>query len=155
MSQPSNDAVRNQVIQLSLDDIMSLRVAVLRQGTPVTTCDYPEDLYDDVVHLGIKREGVVVATSTWFSKQCPQTPGESAIQLKGMAVDTRLQGEGLGALLIRAGVELAIERGAQVVWARARDSAMGFYEQCSFTSVGEQFIDGPTAMPHHIVIRRL
>ena len=134
---------------------MQLRVAVLRQGTPATDCNYPEDNYPDVVHFGIIHEGVAVATSSWFMKECPEKLGVTAMQLKGMAVAENLQGAGLGALLIDAGLALAKERGATIAWARARDSAMGFYERLGFTSTGEGFIDGPTAMPHHIVVRSL
>jgi GNAT superfamily N-acetyltransferase len=134
---------------------MQLRVEVLRKGTPATDCNYPEDLYPDIVHFGIIHEGVAVATSSWFMKECPEKPGVTAIQLKGMAVTDELQGEGLGALLIDAGMALAKERGATIAWARARDSAMGFYERLGFVSTGDGFIDGPTAMPHHIVVRSL
>ncbi|MEY3267057.1 MAG: hypothetical protein RJA15_1503 [Actinomycetota bacterium] len=67
----------------------------------------------------------------------------------------RLHGEGLGEQLIAAGIALAADRGATLVWARARDSALGFYIKCSFASVGDGFIDEPTGLPHHIVIRRL
>jgi GNAT superfamily N-acetyltransferase len=134
---------------------MQLRVAVLRKGTPATDCNYPEDIYPDVVHFGIIHEGTAIATSSWFMKECPEKPGVTAMQLKGMAVAENLQGAGLGALLIDAGVALAKERGATIAWARARDSAMGFYERLGFTSTGEGFIDGPTAMPHHIVVRSL
>ncbi|NBY06358.1 MAG: N-acetyltransferase, partial [Betaproteobacteria bacterium] len=84
-----------------------------------------------------------------------EKPGDAAMQLKGMAVADELQGEGLGALLIDAGIALTIERGATIAWARARDSAMGFYERLGFVSAGDGFIDGPTAMPHHIVVRTL
>ncbi len=77
------------------------------------------------------------------------------MQLKGMAVDDTLQTSGLGRQLIDAGVALAQERNAALVWARARDSAIGFYEKCGFTVVGDGFIDGPTDMPHHIVVRSL
>jgi len=134
---------------------MQLRVAVLRKGTPATDCNYPEDTYPDVVHFGIIHEGTAIATSSWFMKECPEKPGVTAMQLKGMAVAENLQGAGIGALLIDAGVALAKERGATIAWARARDSAMGFYERLGFTSTGEGFIDGPTAMPHHIVVRSL
>jgi predicted N-acetyltransferase YhbS len=72
-----------------------------------------------------------------------------------MAVADHLQGEGLGALLIDAGIELAMRRGATITWARARDSALGFYERLGFVSTGDGFIDGPTAMPHHFVVRAL
>ena len=143
------------VTSVGLTDIMQLRVAVLRKGTPATDCNYPEDTYPDVVHFGIIHEGTAIATSSWFMKECPEKPGVTAMQLKGMAVAENLQGAGIGALLIDAGVALAKERGATIAWARARDSAMGFYERLGFTSTGEGFIDGPTAMPHHIVVRSL
>ena len=134
---------------------MQLRVAVLRKGTPVTDCNYPEDSYPDVVHFAIFHEGTAIATSSWFMKECPEKLGVTAMQLKGMAVAEDLQGAGLGALLIDAGIALAMERGATIVWARARDNAIGFYERLGFVSTGLGFIDGPTAMPHHIVVRTL
>jgi len=143
------------VISVELTDIMQLRVAVLRKGTPVTDCNYPEDSYPDIVHFGIIRDGIAIATSSWFMKECPEKLGITAMQLKGMAVADELQGAGLGALLIDAGMALANERGATIAWARARDSAMGFYERLGFVSTGEGFVDGPTAMPHHIVVRTL
>ena len=143
------------VTSVGLTDIMQLRVAVLRKGTPATDCNYPEDAYPDVVHFGIIRDGITIATSSWFMKECPEKPSVAAMQLKGMAVAAELQGAGLGALLIDAGMALAKERGATIAWARARDSAMGFYERFGFTSTGEGFVDGLTAMPHHIVVRTL
>ena len=143
------------VQQLTIDDIMSLRVRVLRQGTPATDAHYPEDEYPDVVHFGIVQSGDVIATSTWFIKECPEAQGLTAMQLKGMAVDTSLQSGGYGAQLIQAGVALAAERNAKIVWARARDSALGFYEKCGFRTVGDGFIDESTDMPHHIVVREL
>jgi GNAT superfamily N-acetyltransferase len=76
------------------------------------------------------------------------------VQLKGMAVDDALQGSGLGALLVERGMEHARGLGATLVWARARDSALYFYERRGFAVEGDGFIDEPTAMPHHIVTRR-
>ena len=143
------------VTSVALTDVMQLRVAVLREGTPATDCNYPEDDYPDVVHFAIFHEGTAIATSSWFMKECPEKPGIAAIQLKGMAVAEELQGAGLGALLIDTGLALANERGALIAWARARDSALGFYERLGFVSTGDGFIDGPTAMPHHIVVRTL
>lgn len=143
------------VERVTFDDIHNLRVRVLRKGTPVAHATYSEDSYDDVVHLAVRLNGEVVATSTWFSKECPESPGVAAVQLKGMAVDDSLQTTGFGRALIDAGISLARERNAEIVWARARDTAVGFYEKCGFAVVGDGFIDEPTAMPHHIVVRKI
>ena len=134
---------------------MDLRVRVLRKGTPVTHCEYPEDDLPDVVHLAIEENESVIATSTWFSKPCPLADDHPAMQLKGMAVDDSQQGRGLGAALVEEGINLARSRGAEIVWARARDSALGFYLSLGFDAVGDGFIDEPTGMPHHIVIKKI
>ena len=144
-----------KVVALAKDEIMPLRVKVLRKGTPVTHCNYPEDEYEDVVHLGVKDADAVIGTSSWFRKECPDLVGEIAMQLKGMAVEESLQGEGVGALIIAAGIAHALECGANVVWARARDSALGFYLRCGFSEIGPGYIDEPTGMPHHNVYRRI
>ena len=144
-----------EVVALTLEDIMPLRVKVLRKGTPVTHCNYSEDTYEDVIHLGVKNENTVVGTSSWFRKECPDLDGEAALQLKGMAVDDSLQGSGIGVQIIAAGLALATERGVSIVWARARDSALGFYLRCGFTEIGPGYIDEPTGMPHHNVYRRI
>ena len=164
------------MIQVPRERILDLRVRVLRKGTPVAHCEYPEDNLPDVVHLAIESNDDVtatstplanhdviatstslanhdvIATSTWFMRACPEAPGRPAMQLKGMAVDDAQQGRGLGAALVYEGLALARSRGAELVWARARDSALGFYQSLGFTVVGDGFIDEPTAMPHHIVV---
>jgi len=97
----------------------------------------------------------VIATSTWFSKECPEAQGVPAVQLKGMAVDDTLQGGGLGAALIEHGITHARSLGVRLVWARARDSALYFYERRGFAVTGDGFMDEPTGMPHHIVTREI
>jgi predicted GNAT family N-acyltransferase len=41
------------------------------------------------------------------------------------------------------------------VWARARDSAIGFYERAGFTVVGDVFVDDATGLDHHLVVLEL
>ena len=77
------------------------------------------------------------------------------MRLRGMAVEAELQGTGAGAALVVEGVRRAEARGHRLVWATARDAVLGFYERCGFEVVGEGFVDGPTALPHHAVVRRL
>lgn len=143
------------VERCGVDDVVELRVRVLRRGTPVAHANYSEDADPGAVHFCVRIDGEVVATSTWIPRECPERRGIRAVQLKGMAVEDDLQGSGLGRRLIDAGVEHSRRAGSVIVWARARDSALGFYVRCGFEVVGEGFIDEPTAMPHHIVVREI
>jgi predicted GNAT family N-acyltransferase len=70
-----------------------------------------------------------------------------------MAVAKHLQGSGIGAELLRAGVRQSEDHGAHYIWARARDSALKFYMQNGFDVFGEQFVDEATGMGHHLVMR--
>jgi GNAT superfamily N-acetyltransferase len=72
-----------------------------------------------------------------------------------MAVDPVRRGHGSGALLLAAGLERAGARGADVVWANARDTALAFYERHGFRVVGDGFVDATTALPHHRIVRTL
>lgn len=137
---------------VSVEDIVALRMAVLRDGTPSQDPRYPEDGMPDSLHLALRLDGEIVGTSTWLERAWPHEPDAPAIQLRGMAVASRLQSRGLGAVLLNAGIERAREKDHAFVWARARDTAIPFYERNGFTMVGEAFTDEATGMSHHLVV---
>lgn len=149
-----------QVVEITSDDTHPVRLAVLRADTPTKTVTFAEDDWPGAVHLGVRLDGEVVATSTWIPR--PPPPGltahdepASAVQLRGMATMQHLQGTGVGAALIAAGCERARTDGHTIVWANARDRALAFYEREGFEVVGEGFVDATTRLPHHVVIRHL
>ena len=151
----TNQPLAPRVERCTTAQILPLRLAVLRDGTPSQDANYGEDTMPGAVHLAIRQEGEVAATSTWIPRPYPldkATPPVSAVQLKGMAVAKAAQGSGLGAELLAAGIEHAKSLGATCVWARARDSALYFYERHGFEIAGDQFIDEATGMGHHIVV---
>jgi GNAT superfamily N-acetyltransferase len=95
-----------------------------------------------------------VGTSSWLTKTFPLPHAHSNnfdTQLRGMAIDQSLQSTGLGAELLLYGIHIAQRNGAGIVWARARDSALKFYERNGFTTVGDAFTDEATGMSHHLV----
>ncbi len=145
-----------RVVEISTADTHPLRLAVLREHTPTSDVTFPEDDWPDTVHLGVvDAAGLVVATSSWVQRDCPEYPGERGAQLRGMATARALQGTGVGGLLLEAGIERHREQGVEVVWARARDTALGFYRRHGCAVVGDGFIDDTTQLSHHIVVRRL
>ena len=138
--------------RVPVTEVLDLRMAVLRDGTPSTNPRYPEDDDVDSVHLAARLAGTVIATSTWLPRPWADQPTAPATQLRGMAVAKAHQGSGVGGILLQSGIERARGEGSLLVWARARDTAIRFYEKHGFTVVGDQFIDEATGVGHHLVV---
>lgn len=144
------------IVEITAGDTHALRRAVLRNGDPSRPVEFPEDALGTTVHLGIRDEtGRLVATSSWLPNACPEMPGPTAIQLRGMATDASRQGNGVGGRLFEAAVDRWRDAGFELLWARARDSALGFYTRHDCQVIGDGFIDATTELPHHIVVRML
>ena len=70
-----------------------------------------------------------------------------------MATDPALQGAGLGALLLAAGLDRARSDGADLVWARARSTALAFYLANGFVDGSATSSSTPTTgLPHVVVL---
>jgi predicted GNAT family N-acyltransferase len=142
----------DDVVEITAAETYPLRLAVLRFDTPTKDVAFNEDDWPDSWHLGIRIDGDLVATSTWVPRDLDGRPG---VQLRGMATARHLQGRGTGGVLLDRGCELAAERGFPMVWARARDAALAFYERHGFVVEGDGFVDDATHLPHHLVTRTL
>jgi thiamine transport system ATP-binding protein len=142
-----------RVVEVPAPATHDLRRRVLRDGTSSDVVEFRGDDAPDVVHLAaLGADGDVVGVVTMLSAPCPHRPGRNSRQLRGMAVDPAWQRRQVGAALLRAFVERARAGGAEVVWANARDSALGFYERAGFTVAGDGFVTADTHLPHHAVV---
>ncbi len=145
-----------KVETVEVEEIYDLRFDVLRRDTPSDNVDFPHDRDPGTIHLAVRDEsGSVIAASTWTPKQFPDRPDAAAVQLRGMAVSAGHRGRGLGAAMIAAGLDDARRRGAALVWANARDSALEFYVANGFAVVGEGFRTTDTDLPHHRIVQEL
>jgi len=147
--------VQLELVELRPDDTHALRRTVLRTGTVSDEVVFDGDELATTFHLGIRADGELVAISTWMQRPYPDRPADAAFQLRGMATVDTLRGSGLGARLLTAGIERCRAAGAALVWARARDTALRFYEQHGFTTAGRGYVDLTTGLPHHDVIKPL
>lgn len=151
----SDEAGEMSVVEITTVDTYPLRLAVLRADTVSKVVDFAEDSWPGTVHLGVRDcRGHLVATSTWVPRAFVGAPDEPAVQLRGMATASQLQGRGLGALLVAEGCRRAWALGAEVVWANARDRALAFYQRHGFEVYGDGFVEAVTQLPHHLVVRR-
>ena len=140
------------VEEVPTSEVLVLRMAVLRDGTPSQDPRYADDDTKGSVNLGIRESGILVACSTWLPRPWPLDQSAPATQLRGMAVAKHLQSKGLGRILLQAGIDRAVSMGSTYVWARARNNALYFYERNGFATIGDQFIDEASGLGHHLVM---
>jgi GNAT superfamily N-acetyltransferase len=129
-----------------------LRRRVLRPGFEESVIVFEGDAVPGAFHLGAfeaEAGGEPVGIATFFPS--PRGSVADAWQLRGMAVAPEVQGRGVGAALLAAGVARVGALGAPLLWANGRDSALGFYERHGWKVVGDGFTYGPADLPHHIV----
>ena len=150
MCDPRQDTATPAVVEITSQQTHPLRLAVLRRNVPTKDVTFAEDDMPGAVHLGVTIGGELVATSSWIPRPYG---GASAVQLRGMATAHDHQGTGVGGLLLGAGCARAASAGYPLVWARARDAALAFYERHGFVVDGDGFIDAATQLPHHVVLR--
>ena len=154
---------RFSVQQITTADTYALRASVLRHDTPTKVVEFAEDDWTGVVHLGVIDDAStppsLVATSTWvprpFHDPVTGEVTEPAVQLRGMATDRSMQGQGVGGVLLGEAVERMRAAGFVVAWARARDAALEFYDRNGFHVRGDGFVDEGTQLPHHVVVCHL
>lgn len=143
------------VVALTAERTHPLRRAVLRDGDPTRSVVFDGDELPSTMHLGVEVDGELVAVSTWLEVRHPDHPALAGVQLRGMATAPERQGTGLGHLLLEDALRRLRADGYELVWARARDTALAFYERHGFEVFGRGYVDLTTGLPHHDVVRRL
>ena len=144
------------VREASLETILPLRARILRAGRPLASARSRQDALEGTRHLAaITESGEVAGVVTYFLADSPLAPGQRAVRFRGMAVDDRLRGSGIGRALVRQVVAGARDAGADILWANGRDSALSFYERIGFRVEGDGFLDDDMQLPHHVVIAGL
>ncbi len=135
--------------EISSSDTYALRMAVLRDGTPSDEVVWDGDDEPATFHLGVRLDnGTIVAISTWLDRPHPAYEGRRAMQVRGMATAPSHRNIGLGSILLDSGLTVCRQRGVEVVWARARVPALRFYQRHGFGTIGDEYIDPTTALPH-------
>ena len=141
-----------RVVDIDAEATHDLRRRILRNGRPEAEVRFAGDTGPGAFHLGVvDDEGTVVAVASFYLRRTPHRPGARAVQMRGMAVEPRLQGAGLGRLLVDASVDRLRRDHIEVLWANGRDTALGFYRRLGWEVVGEGFVTDP-GVPHHVVL---
>jgi len=122
------------------DQMIELRKSVLRKplGLTYSTEDLERDKND--LLIGAFEEDDILACCILTQKE----PG--TFQLRQMAVDQKMQRNGVGAAIMYFAENLAKDSGGKEVMMHARKTAMGFYEKLGYAAVGDEFSE--VGIPH-------
>ncbi len=104
-------------------ELLDLRWRELREGRPRHTAHMTADDHPDTRHWAAVEGGEVVGCVSVMRGAEPR--GRARWQLRAMAIDRKLQGRGLGAILVKA----CSAEVAEPMWCNARIHAIGFYER--------------------------
>jgi len=82
-------------------------------------------------------------------------PGDTARQVRQVAVAPETRGRGVGRLLMHELHGLASHQGATETWLHARDTAWAFYLALGYEFDGDVFVSELTGIPHRTMRRAL
>jgi predicted GNAT family N-acyltransferase len=156
-STPTNSlsTVNAEIVELRAQDTHALRRTILRDGTASDVVEFDGDDLPSTFHLGVSAEGRIVAVSTWLVADHPDHPNRNGVQLRGMATAPDHRGTGISAALLAAGIDRCAASGFELVWARARVTALSFYVRHGFTPIGDEYVDSTTGLRHRDILQNI
>jgi len=125
---------------IAYDQMIELRKSVLRKplGLTYSKEDLERDQHD--LLIGAFEDDEILACCI-LTKKDPGT-----FQLRQMAVDQRMQRNGVGAAIMHFAENLAKDSGGREIMMHARKTAIGFYEKLGYTAEGDEFSE--VSIPH-------
>lgn len=105
------------------------------------------DVEQDFQHFGILAGNELVACMMVVPT------GHRCVQLRQIAVEEGLQGQGIGRLLMLEAEAVLAGAGVERLILNSRDTAVGFYEKLGYEPVGEGFVE--VGIPHQRMEKRV
>jgi GNAT superfamily N-acetyltransferase len=144
------------VLPVEAPALYELRRRVLRGNDPHKSVVDSRDGEATSWHFGGFLNGRLVVSASFFPAEAPIRKDLNSYQLRYMAADFDVQGSGYGARVLAAASEILVARGAQQLWANARDTALGFYLATGWTPIeGSEHVSAETQLPHTVIVKIL
>lgn len=149
----TNDFV---VTPVEAPELYELRRRVLRGNDPDKSVDDERDGDATSLHLGGFLNGRLVVSASFYPSEAPINSELASYQLRYMATDFDVQGAGYGARVLAVASKELASRGAQQLWANARDTALGFYLATGWNVIeGSEHLSPYTQLPHTVIFKNL
>lgn len=131
-----------------------VRHPVLRTKRPIETCRFEGDDLETTKHYGLFVKEKLVGVTTLMQSSNDLFENKHQFQMRGMAILSHYQGQGLGAHLIREIEKNMKNHESVVLWFHARLTAVPFYEKMGFEIKGNSF-EIPEIGTHFVMFKNL
>ncbi len=143
-----------EVRETTAEQTLLLRTRILRPGHAPDARLFGVGDDEETRHFAAFDGEEIVGACYIVRRAAPFDSKARAWQLRGMAVETGRQGQGIGAQIMARVEEEAGRAGMGILWFNARRVALGFYARLGFETWGEEF-EIPTIGPHLVMGKRL
>ncbi|WP_010182396.1 GNAT family N-acetyltransferase [Aquimarina agarilytica] len=145
---------QTHITPILAEETIPVRQPMLRAGLPVSSCIFKGDELSSTLHLGAFHNNQLVGVVTYMQQHHKLFKQKNQYQLRGMAVLTNFQGNGIGELLVKKGQDLLKEQSIDLIWCNARKVAVAFYEKNAFFITGDPF-DIPGVGTHYLMSKKI
>lgn len=121
-------------------DTIRLRDKILRKPLGMVFNKEDLDTEDDSYHI------VCYEVSNLLGCLVLKPLNEAEIKMRQVAVDTEVQGKGIGKLLVNYSEAFALDKGFLKISLHARENALPFYTKLGYHIIGEPFQE--IGLPH-------
>ncbi len=143
-----------EVHEVFQEQTLGLRTQILRPGSAPDARLFGVEDAEETRHFAAFDGEEMVGACYIVRRAAPFDALARAWQLRGMAVQTTRQGQGIGAQIV-AHVEAEARRAdIEILWFNARRVALGFYARLGCAPRGEEF-EIPVVGPHTVMWKRL
>lgn len=150
--------VTTGVSRVKVEEILSLRHRVLREGLPLETARFDGDDEPNTWHFGVylaseegRSRGEAIGCASFVLNSLD---GEPAWQLRGMATDAGYRGQGIGGMMLAFTEETLMREGVRLFWCNARLGAVSFYEMHGWSCISETFEIPTVGLHRKMLLRR-
>jgi GNAT superfamily N-acetyltransferase len=133
-----------------------LRRKILRSNDPAGNVVDPRDDEPSALHHAVFLNDRLVACASIYPGTSPLHADVVTDELRFVAVEEDMQGQGVGRLLMASLEGASYERGAREMWANGRDTALGFYRAIGWQTIpGSEHLSPYTGIPHTVIWKTL
>lgn len=135
-------------------DTYPVRHSVLRVGKPIESCHFDGDDLPSTHHFGTFSNEQLVGVISLFENGNPTFLEQKSFQIRGMAVLTSYQKQGIGEALVCEVENFCFTQKTTLIWFNARTSAVGFYKKIGYKSRGIEF-EIKDVGPHYLMFKQI